>query len=90
MFDHTHPSRFRVGGPDVPVPPVESESVGLTPRQRAHKAVREYVETLRGTPPTTQSQRTAHIWLAVNRALEAAGHPMDPETQWGLPHEMEV
>ncbi|MFJ4365104.1 hypothetical protein ACIP4S_13230 [Streptomyces chartreusis] len=90
MFDHQHPSRLRVGAPGIPVPPVESEGAGLTPRQRAYKAVNEYVETLRRTPTTTRSARTAHIWLAVNRALEAVGHPADPSTQCRLPHEMEV
>ncbi|MFJ2004755.1 hypothetical protein [Streptomyces chartreusis] len=86
MFDHQHPSRLRVGGPGIPVPPAESEGAGLTPRQRAYKAVNEYMPTLGWASLATRT----HIWRAVNRALDAAGHPADPETQCRLPHEMEV
>lgn len=61
-----------------------------TPRQRAYEAVNAYIESLGDRLPTTRSARTAHIWLAVNRALEAAGHTAAPETLCRLPHEMEA
>lgn len=62
-----------------------TEATDLTPRQRAYKAVNEYVAPLCLTSLLTRS----YIWRAVNRALEAAGHPADPEAQCRLPHEME-
>ncbi|MHC3474653.1 hypothetical protein ACYF6T_38990 [Streptomyces sp. 7R007] len=61
-----------------------------TPRQRAYEAVKAYIDSLGDRLPTTRSARTAQIWLAVNRALEAAGHATDPEAQCRLPHEMEA
>ncbi|MFI6249000.1 hypothetical protein [Streptomyces sp. NPDC051016] len=67
-------------------PPVESEVTGLTPRQRGFKAVDEYIATLGYISLTTRTQ----IWRAVNRALEAAGHPAVPATECRLPHEMEA
>lgn len=66
------------------------ENAARTPRLRAYEAVTAYIESLGHHLPTTRSARTAHIWLAVNRALEAAGHPADPETLCRLPHDMEA
>jgi len=62
----------------------------LTPRQRAYEATNAYIESLGDRLPSTRSARTAHIWQAVNTALEAAGHAANPETLCRLPHEMEV
>ncbi|MGW1001755.1 hypothetical protein [Streptomyces sp. NPDC002520] len=79
MDDHVreqHPE-VRVGGPGIPVPPTDSEGAGLTPRQRAYKAVSEHMLTLGYASLATRS----HIWRAVNRALDAAGHPADPAAQ---------
>lgn len=45
-----------------------------TPRQHAYEAVRAYIHSLGDSLPSTRAARTAHIWQAVNRALEAAGH----------------
>lgn len=67
-----------------------TEATERTPRQRAVKAVDAYIESLGDTKPSTRSAHIAHIWLAVNRALEAAGHAADPEAQCRLPHEMEA
>ncbi|WP_416976670.1 hypothetical protein [Streptomyces sp. T028] len=66
------------------------ESAVRTPRQRAYEAVNAYIESLGDRLPTTRAARTAHIWLAVNRALDAAGHAAAPETLCRLPHEMEA
>ncbi|MFJ9114443.1 hypothetical protein ACIRJO_02720 [Streptomyces sp. NPDC102394] len=63
-----------------------ADGTARTPRQRAYKAVSEYLLTLGWHSLATRSQ----IWRAVNRALEAAGHTSDPETLCQLPHEMEA
>ncbi|MDX2749606.1 phage tail tape measure protein [Streptomyces scabiei] len=50
-----------------------------TPRQRAYEAVQDYIDSLGSSLPSTTAGRTAHIWIAVNRALEAAGHEAAPD-----------
>ncbi|MEI5520712.1 hypothetical protein WB388_08865 [Streptomyces brasiliscabiei] len=61
-----------------------------TPRQSAYEAVQAHIDSLGAGWPSTKSGQTAHIWIAVNRALDAAGHAAAPETVCTLPHEMEA
>ncbi|CBG73091.1 putative phage protein [Streptomyces scabiei 87.22] len=50
-----------------------------TPRQRAYEAVQNHIDSLGNSLPSTKAGRSAHIWIAVNRALEAAGHKAAPD-----------
>ncbi|MET7477966.1 hypothetical protein ABZT17_26865 [Streptomyces sp. NPDC005648] len=85
---HVGATPHRAPEPATATEATEGQADGAcrTPRQRGYKAVNEYLQTL---PWHSLATRT-YIWRAVNRALDAAGHSVDPETLCQLPHEMEA